>query len=141
MKTVEFGEDLAGRWHHDVFGIAIGSAPLRNSMKINRPSLQIGQRYGSSGLVRGLIQDLSPSLSSFDIPHHQQPLRSSFSISEWREPRWLRASSRTPLAVIASEKPFNTHRLVPAQFNEFYPQCSGTTIQLIAQLFPPEHSG
>jgi hypothetical protein len=35
---------------------------------------------------------------------------------------------------------FNTHRLVPAQFNEFYPKCSGPTIPSLHAMLPPEHS-
>jgi hypothetical protein len=39
-----------------------------------------------------------------------------------------RAASRMPGAVATAGKAFNTQSLVPAQFNEFYPKCSGTTI-------------
>ena len=40
---------------------------------------------------------------------------------------------------VSRKKPFNTQRLVPAPFNEFYPKCSGPTIPLPHAILPPEH--
>ena len=73
------------------------------------------------GEFDGLHQGPGQSLSLFDIPHHHQTGSATAPIQLCRlsmeEPRWLRASSRTPLAVIAREKPFNTHKLVQLSFN------------------------
>ena len=44
-------------------------------------------------------------------------------------PRSIRACSFLPSPAISSlaKERFNTHRFVPTQFNEFYPQCSDST--------------
>ena len=36
---------------------------------------------------------------------------------------------------------FNPHRLVPAQFNEFYPKRSGSTAPPTPHILPPERPG
>jgi hypothetical protein len=50
------------------------------------------------------------------------------------------ASSPAPYGTVSRKKLFNTQRLVPAPFNEFYPKCSGPTIPLHDTVLPPEHS-
>ena len=37
------------------------------------------------------------------------------------------------------QNPFNTQRLVPAPFNEFYPKRSGPTFPSLHAISPPEH--
>jgi hypothetical protein len=44
-------------------------------------------------------------------------------------------------ASAGKKKAFNSHRFVPAQFNEFYPKRSGPTDPLNPHHLPPEHSG
>ena len=49
------------------------------------------------------------------------------------------ASSPAAFGTVSRKNPFNTQRLVPAPFNEFYPKCSGPTIPLHHAILPPEH--
>ena len=49
------------------------------------------------------------------------------------------ARSPAALATVSCKKPFNTQRLRPAPFNEFYPKCSGPAILSHYAILPPEH--
>jgi transposase-like zinc-binding protein len=49
------------------------------------------------------------------------------------------ASFPTAYGTVSCKKPFNTQRLVPAPFNEFYPKCSGPIIPAFHTILPPEH--
>ena len=48
------------------------------------------------------------------------------------------ASSPTVYGTASCKKPFNTQRLVPAPFNEFYPKRSRPTIPSLHAILPPE---
>ena len=55
-------------------------------------------------------------------------------------PTFHRASSSPVFLTVSCKKSFNTQRLVPAPFNEFYRKYSGLTIALHHTVLPPEHS-
>jgi len=55
-------------------------------------------------------------------------------------PTFHRASSSPVFLTVSCKKSFNTQRLVPAPFNEFYRKYSGPTIPLHHTVPPPEHS-
>jgi hypothetical protein len=54
-------------------------------------------------------------------------------------PTIRRAVSGTSLHAISRKKPFNTQRLVPAPFNEFYPKHSGPIFPALHTTSAPEH--
>ena len=59
-RTGEEGEDGVGCADHEVSGTA-GVSTLRSSMTIKRPSLQMGQQWGSSTLV--VVSSVSTEIS------------------------------------------------------------------------------
>jgi hypothetical protein len=67
-----------------------------------------------------------------------QPLGTSVFHSGCPSLTFHRTASYAPLRAISRKKPFNTQRLVPAPFNEFYPKRSGSTIHLQHTILPPE---
>ena len=91
----------------------------------------------------GSDQSLSRSLSPVDrVPAESSPATRRlrlFSRAGSRSPICQRPSSPAAFGTVSCKKPFNTQRLVPAPFNEFYPNCSGPTIPLHHPILPPEH--
>jgi hypothetical protein len=68
-----------------------------------------------------------------------QPLGSPIFNLGSPSPTFPRASSSPVFLTVGCKKPFNTQRLVPAPFNEFYRKYSGPTIRLHYTILPPEH--
>jgi hypothetical protein len=92
----------------------------------------------------GSAQSLSRSLSLVDrAPAESSPATHRCRLfSRWQPPPIFHlTSSPTPYGPVSCKKPFNTQRLVPAPFNEFYPKRSGPTFAASISAIPPEHSG
>jgi hypothetical protein len=68
-----------------------------------------------------------------------QPLGTTFFHFQRPARTFQRAVSGASLRPISRKKPFDTQRLVPAPFNEFYPNRSGPMIPLLHTIPPPEH--
>ena len=87
----------------------------------------IGATYpvlASAGSIWNLSRSLSPVVPVF---------------AESPSLTFHRTVSGAPLRAISRKKPYNTQRLVPAPFNEFYPKRSGPTIPSLHTISPPEH--
>ena len=68
-----------------------------------------------------------------------QPLGAAVFPSGRQSLTFQRAVSSAPLNAICTKNTFNTQRLVPAPFNEFYPKRSGPTFPPLHTILPPEH--
>ena len=95
----------------------------------------IGATYPVLASCTGSDQSLSRSLSPVDRVRCREFLRHpSAPVIFTLEARSLHLPtcqfSALAFGTVSRKKPFNTQRLVPAPFNEFYPKCSGPTIPL-----------
>ena len=101
----------------------------------------IGATYpvlASAGSIWNLSRSLSPVVPVF-AESPSATLGASVFHSQSPSLTFHRAVSGAPLRAISRKKPFNTQRLVPAPFNEFYPKRSGPTIPSLHTISPPEH--
>ncbi len=97
----------------------------------------IGATYpvlASAGSDRNLSRSLSPVVPVVAETPSATPRRQRFPYGS-PSLTFHRAVSRAPLRAISRKKPFNTQRLVPAPFNEFYPKRSGPTIRCPTPFF------
>ena len=105
--------------------------------------LMIGATYSVLAVCTGSAQSLSRSLSPVDrVPAESSPAIASAPVVftlEAAHSIFPPASFPAAFRTVSCKKPFNTQRLVPAPFNEFYPKRSGPTIPSLHAIFPPEH--
>jgi hypothetical protein len=98
----------------------------------------IGATYAVLAPFAGSAQSLSQSLSLLDrVPRQSSPAtRRRPLLSRWNPLLHLPAGQFSRcIRSVSCKKPFNTQRLVPAPFNEFYRKCSGPAITLHHAIF------
>ena len=93
----------------------------------------------SAGSDRDLSSALSTVVPIVAESPSATPRHPRFPLSKLVTPLPSRLS-RAPLPPISRKNPFNTQRLVPAPFNEFYPKRSGPAIPSLHAILSPEHS-